>query len=212
MSETSGEGLRERKRRATRDAIERHALELVITHGYDNVTVEMICDAAMISQRTFFNYAGSKERAVLGIEPPLPSPQQQDEYVTGLGGSPLRDLLATMVAAFAGAGPDHADLTRKRQQVMMQNPALALGEFARMQDAQQVVVALIRRRLQADRPGADPSDTEADAAMTFSLAFGIMHNLAHNWIGKVDELSRPDQLVDDALARAARALTARPAE
>ncbi|MET1016725.1 MAG: TetR family transcriptional regulator, partial [Leifsonia flava] len=54
------EGLRARKRAATRAAIERTAIDLALDVGYDNITVEMICDACMVSQRTFFNYFGSK--------------------------------------------------------------------------------------------------------------------------------------------------------
>ena len=49
-------GLRERKRRATRDAIERAAIALVSERGYDNVTVAQICEASSVSQGTFFNY------------------------------------------------------------------------------------------------------------------------------------------------------------
>ncbi|WP_081813852.1 TetR/AcrR family transcriptional regulator [Microbacterium sp. CH12i] len=54
MSEADAVGLRERKKRATKQAIERGAIELALEHGYENVTVEMICESAMISQRTFF--------------------------------------------------------------------------------------------------------------------------------------------------------------
>ena len=43
-------GLRERKRRATRDAIERAAIALVSERGYDNVTVAQICEASSVSQ------------------------------------------------------------------------------------------------------------------------------------------------------------------
>lgn len=198
MSDTDPEGLRERKRRATRDAIERNAIGLVLEHGYDNVTVEMICEAANISQRTFFNYAGSKERAVLGIDPPLPSPQLQEAYVTGLGGSPLRDLLVTVTAAFADVGTDGKDLVRRRQQVLLSNPEFALREFARMEEAQHTVVDLIRRRLEADSPASDPDAREGEAAMTFSLMFGIMHHLAHGWTGTNAALD-PEQIVDQAL-------------
>lgn len=199
-----GRGLRERKRRATRDAIERNAIDLVIEHGYDAVTVDMICDAAMISQRTFFNYAGSKERAVLGIDPPLPSPELQEEYIAGLGGSPLRDILLAMSRAFVEAGPDQAGLVRKRREVLMANPELAIREFTRMEDAKQVIMELVRRRLQAEAAG---SDTAAEAEMTFALAFGIMHHLAHTWMG--GEIGAdPEAVIDDAYRLARDIITA----
>lgn len=61
------ETLRERKRRETRIAIERAALELVDDLGYDGVTVAMIADRAVVSQGTFFNYFPTKDAAIVGI-------------------------------------------------------------------------------------------------------------------------------------------------
>ncbi|ALJ19971.1 TetR/AcrR family transcriptional regulator [Microbacterium sp. No. 7] len=184
MTEPAPEGLRARKRRATRDAIELNAVDLVIEHGYENVTVEMICEAATISQRTFFNYAGSKERAVLGIEPPLPSDRRRAAYVAGLGGSPLRDLLATMTGAFsdAGGGAGAHDLVRKRRRILEANPELAARELSRLEDAQQVIVGLIRERLAADMPRAEEADLVQRSGMLFSLAFGVLHHLAQEWL------------------------------
>lgn len=60
-------GLRERKRRATRAAIERAAITLVDECGYDGVTVAQICDRANVSQGTFFNYFPTKDAAIVGI-------------------------------------------------------------------------------------------------------------------------------------------------
>ena len=61
------EGLRERKRRETRAAIERAAFSLVDELGYDNVTVAMISDRAVVSQGTFFNYFPTKDAAIVGL-------------------------------------------------------------------------------------------------------------------------------------------------
>ena len=60
-------GLRERKRRATRDAIERAAIALVSERGYDNVTVAQICELSSVSQGTFFNYFPTKDAAIVGL-------------------------------------------------------------------------------------------------------------------------------------------------
>ena len=57
-------GLRERKKAATRQALHEAALRLATEHGIDNVTVEAIADAAMVSRRTFSNYFSSKEEAL----------------------------------------------------------------------------------------------------------------------------------------------------
>lgn len=60
-------GLRERKRRATRAAIERAAITLVGELGYDNVTVALVCERADVSQGTFFNYFPTKDAAIVGV-------------------------------------------------------------------------------------------------------------------------------------------------
>lgn len=60
-------GLRERKRRATRAAIERAAITLVDERGYDAVTVADMCQRADVSQGTFFNYFPTKDAAIVGI-------------------------------------------------------------------------------------------------------------------------------------------------
>ena len=61
------QGLRERKRRATRAAIERAAITLVDEYGYDKVTVVQICERADVSQGTFFNYFPTKDAAIVGV-------------------------------------------------------------------------------------------------------------------------------------------------
>ncbi|MEP7022005.1 MAG: TetR/AcrR family transcriptional regulator [Pseudonocardiales bacterium] len=65
MQETQGR--RDRKKSDTRDALRIAALRLALEHGYDNVTIEAITEAADVSVRTFFNYFDSKEDAVLGL-------------------------------------------------------------------------------------------------------------------------------------------------
>lgn len=208
MGATASEGVRARKRREMRDAIERNAVELVLERGYDNVTVDMICEAASISPRTFFNHAGSKERAVLGIEPPLPEQSLREAYVAGLGGSPLRDVLVMMTSVLVDAGAGGYDLMRKRRTILEATPALALSEVSRLESAQQAMVDLIDRRLAASEPAAREQAEERArrAGMLFSIAVGILHRLAHDWM----ERGIPDDAeaaIDDAL-RLARGIVA----
>jgi AcrR family transcriptional regulator len=57
-------GLRERKRRETRVALNQAAIRLSMQHGWDNVSVDDIAEAANVSPRTFRNYFSSKAEAV----------------------------------------------------------------------------------------------------------------------------------------------------
>jgi AcrR family transcriptional regulator len=63
MDETSG--LRERKKAETRNAISRAVMLLALERGFDTVTADDIAAAANVSVRTFHNYFGSKEEALV---------------------------------------------------------------------------------------------------------------------------------------------------
>jgi AcrR family transcriptional regulator len=59
------EGLRERKKRQTREAIAHAAMGLFAEHGFDAVTVADVARAADVSEKTVFNYFPAKEDLVV---------------------------------------------------------------------------------------------------------------------------------------------------
>jgi AcrR family transcriptional regulator len=63
MNETTG--LRERKKAETRTAISTAVMLLALERGLDAVTADDIAAAANVSVRTFHNYFGSKEEALV---------------------------------------------------------------------------------------------------------------------------------------------------
>jgi AcrR family transcriptional regulator len=65
MSATATEGLRERKKRETRETIARTALRLFSARGFDAVTVADVAHAAGVSEKTVYNYFPAKEDLVL---------------------------------------------------------------------------------------------------------------------------------------------------
>lgn len=64
MSAATEQGLRERKKEATRQALYEAALRLAVELGPDRITVDAIADAAGVSRRTFSNYFANKEEAL----------------------------------------------------------------------------------------------------------------------------------------------------
>ena len=57
-------GLRERKKKRTHETILNAALALFVEHGFDQVSITQVADAAEVSRRTLFSYFPTKEDLV----------------------------------------------------------------------------------------------------------------------------------------------------
>ena len=157
--------LRDRRRAA----VERIALDLALEHGYDAVTVEMICDAALVSMSTFFNYFGSKDRAVLGPEPQPLDGQRLAAFAAGHGDA-LTDLLRLLVADWP-VDPAERELILKRLDLTERTPALRAAHIARLDRASEQVEQAALRRLGRERA----TDATERAKMLVSLSHAAMH-------------------------------------
>lgn len=62
-------GLRARKKRATRQALQQAAIQLFRERGPESVTVDDICARGGVSPRTFFNYFAGKEEVLIPWDP-----------------------------------------------------------------------------------------------------------------------------------------------
>jgi AcrR family transcriptional regulator len=99
------EGLRERKKRQTREAIAAAALELFRARGFDSVTVAEVAAAADVSEKTVFNYFPSKEDLVFSTsEDKLAA--RADAIRDRVPGVPLSRLFAAETMAFLEALED----------------------------------------------------------------------------------------------------------
>lgn len=106
-------GLRARKKQATAAALQRAAVELFLSRGYDETTVQDITDAAGVSQRTFFRYFATKD-AVLMSE----HSRREQEMARMLAARPEDE----PIGALAQAAVEHlaADVEERRQLVTAQ--------------------------------------------------------------------------------------------
>lgn len=188
-------GLRERKRRATRLAIQQAALRIAIEDGLAAVTVDEVSRRADISPRTFFNYFPSKEQAILGDDPTLPDDQALDAFVAG---GPTGELLGDVGALLVHSARELIEergLITERQQVLRANPELFSQRMASMKEFQAELETVIARRMTHDDPTVAEDQTtlhrRARLASLVSLA-----TLRHAW-WEWSESSADSHLVDD---------------
>jgi AcrR family transcriptional regulator len=159
------EGLRERKKLATRQALGLAAMRLAVERGLDNVLVEDIAARAGVSARTFNNYFGSKYEAICA----LAMDRGRRVAVTlrnRPAGEPLMNAITAAVLEPYDAGgqaPDKYWIEGVR--LVVQSPALQ-GEYLRTHYAiQQDLAAAI-----ADRIGADLATDMFPAVMAGAVS------------------------------------------
>jgi len=172
------QGLRERKRIATRKAIEAAALGLVAEKGYENVTIDEISHQADISPRTFFNYFPSKEAALLGEAPQLPAADVIDAYINA---GPAEGALHGLGQLIASATEDHngdADNHHVRFMLLKQYPQLFALRMAAMKTFEESLASVIAERLRKDEPALDDDGVRSKARLVTLVAFGVIR---HSW-------------------------------
>ncbi|MFJ3381892.1 TetR/AcrR family transcriptional regulator [Curtobacterium sp. NPDC090217] len=188
-------GLRERKRRATRLAIQQAALRIAVEDGLAAVTVDEVSRRADISPRTFFNYFPSKEQAILGDDPTLPEDEVLDAFVAG---GPAGDLLADVGALLVHSTQELIEergLIEERQQVLRAYPELFSQRMASMKEFQSTLESVIARRLAND----DPTFAEDGASLRRRARLASLVSLAtlrHAW-WEWSESPAESHLVDD---------------
>ncbi len=140
-------GLREQKKRQTRMAMHRAALELVVEHGLSAVTAQMIAERAGVSTRTFFNHWVTKESAILGV-----IGDEGKRAVTSLRDKlevmPVRDAMRAMMREAIANIPVDQGLRELKKQVMEQEPALHL--VGNLQAMQTELVEVLEQALEGE--------------------------------------------------------------
>ncbi|XGX79339.1 hypothetical protein LQK93_02141 [Terrabacter sp. BE26] len=191
-------GLRERKKRETRRALNLAALDLVEEKGFGAVTTEEIAARAGVSARTFFNYFPSKEAAVLGS-----TAEELESYAAALeedvpGEPPLESLRRILAGVLAPASVDRA-LRAKRRRILLGEPALApalVGNNIRLENA---LTAALERRL-----GVEPGGS-LEPRLTVALAIAAVRAcIEHQQNGGAGRLERNIDAAFDRLAAGIR--------
>ena len=190
QSETMREGLRERKKAETHQALAKAALDLADRLGPDRVTVEAIAAAAGVSPRTFFNYFPSKEDAIVGIAPAQSSALLADLVSRPEDEAPLDALRAVVLAAaerLQAGGDDWV----VRHRLIQKHHSLAVTRAAWFAEVERRMAAEIARRT-----GLDP-DLDVYPALVVSATIGALRVAIDVWQerGRAGAL---ETLIDDA--------------
>src|SRR2546425_12630239 len=144
------QGLRERKKQKTKEAIQREAMRLFQEQGYDETTIEQIASAADISPSTFFNYFPTKEDVVLydRYDPMLVSlieDARSDE--------PLSQTMKRALDGMGRAMEADREMVLARAKLGLQAPSLRGRFWEELQKAQSLLGGLIAAR--SGRAAAD---------------------------------------------------------
>ena len=204
MTLDAAPGLRERKRLATRRAIQLAVLDIASERGLDKVTIEEVSRIADVSPRTFFNYFATKEEALLGDGPHLPPDDQILEFVHAGTGQLFADLGAMLAASATLTNDDH-DMSLRRRHVLRGHPQLFALRMASMKSFEASLAEVIARRLEADDATVtlDPSKLDNDSRLIAALAFGAMRHAWTSWAAEENliDLSTRIRAAFDDVAR-----------
>jgi AcrR family transcriptional regulator len=195
-------GRRERKKLATHNALRTAALELSLTHGVDNVTIEQIADAADVSVRTFFNYFSSKEQAVVAGES-VTSEAMIENLKSRPPDEPILSSLRHVVLGLGTVIPNRERVAQLR--LVRRTPALLPHQLAAYEATEHALAQVIATRTGTD-VGTDLYPALVAATVVSALRVAVTHWLNADTTGP-DDLGR---LIEAALDQLTAGLAATP--
>jgi AcrR family transcriptional regulator len=173
-------GLRERKRLATRRAIQHAVLTLSSERGIDHVTIEDISRVANVSPRTFFNYFPSKDAALVGDAPGMASAEDIEIFVTNGRQSDVLDDLAVLLSQSLQRTEADREIHQLRRDVMKENSYLFGMRMATLRDFEDQLQQIVARRFVADTPALADDETELNQrSLLFTLV--AVAAIRHAW-------------------------------
>ncbi|WP_326630558.1 MULTISPECIES: TetR family transcriptional regulator [unclassified Streptomyces] len=173
-------GLRERKKRRTRDALLHAALELFTTQGYEETTVDEIVDAVDVSQRTFFRYFASKEETAFAVQEMVESRFLAELRRRPAAESPFEAMRSAVLCAWNSIGEAIEELVTvelhmRTYRMIESTPSLLAAHLRRSIDLENQIAEVIAAREGLDI-ATDPRPRVAVAAFS-----GVMRVTGQLW-------------------------------
>ncbi|GEK00678.1 TetR family transcriptional regulator [Streptomyces sp. 1-11] len=174
------ETLRDRKKRRTREALLRAALELFTTQGYEHTTVDEIAEAVDVSQRTFFRYFAGKEEVAFAVQkmtealfvaavrarPAHEAPMEALRQAVLEGWDAIRETVDSAVPV---------ELYLRMYRTIESTPALLAAHLRRSVATEETIA-----RLLAEREGVDV-DTDPRPRLAVAVFGGVMRVTERQW-------------------------------
>jgi AcrR family transcriptional regulator len=142
-------GLRERKKNETRVAIQQAVLFMALGRGLDAVTADEIAAAANVSVRTFHNYFGSKEEALVAAWV-----SEFEVYVDALrdrpADEPILDALEHVFGELASRIVEHPGKAENHADLLWTSIAMARYRSVLLDEAIRIVTDIVAARTGTD--------------------------------------------------------------
>lgn len=158
--------------------IERSAVQLVLKHGYEPTTVDMICADAGVSQRTFFNHFATKDAAIIGTSVPRLDEHRVRAFITSNDPQILAD--ATMLISIDTlSGATNPTLMMQRMQAISSNPALMQRQLERFAAIEVELADVIEYRLaRVASSNESAAEIREQSRLSAHLLAGVMRYAA----------------------------------
>ncbi|WP_313815628.1 mycofactocin system transcriptional regulator [Citricoccus sp.] len=157
-----------RPRATTHDVLAEIGVELFTRHGYENVSVQQIADAAGVSRRTFFRYFPTKADLPWGdfgreVE------RLRGELALMPDDIPLMAAVRQAVVDFNRVPPDAVDQHRARLGLLLTEPELIARSLVKFLDWRRAIAEFTARRLDLD-PTSFVPELVGEVALSAAVA------------------------------------------
>jgi AcrR family transcriptional regulator len=199
---TVDEGLRERKKKLTRQLISDTATAMFLEDGFDAVRVVDVAAACGVAEKTVYNYFPTKEALILDRFEDMEADIRRVFDPLDASPSPVEAAVAVIVAEVetmfdkwgrAGHPPDPT-LIRRFAEMINQTPSLRAAQWEMLDRMGRVAAEGM-----AARAGMDPYDPEPQIAASAILGLWRVRfgSMAHHAIGDHSALELRDAVIAD---------------
>lgn len=182
------EGLRERKKRETRQRISDTATEMFLENGFDSVKVADIAKACGVSEKTVYNYFPTKEGLLLDREDDIAEALQRELGPEAKIASPVDAAVGILTTTldqvhgyWVSAAADDGRMVGMQRffNLFTETPSLRAAQFDMMNRLTNVAARALAERAGLDEQDPEPQMAAAALLGLWRVQFQSMHHYAN---------------------------------